>query len=418
MKHLLFTIMALVCVATKMQAQTITLTELEQQFIQNNAQLLASKFNIGKAQAEIIQEKLWPNPTLSISEVNIWKTYNIEQQPLLFGKFGQYQQISVELEQLIETAGKRKKRVALKKLNLQTAAFDYEEILRELHKDLRLAFHQLNRIVQEEKQLKVIVKLYSQMNDQFQRQAQFKNIATADFYRVQTELIALQKEQIELENERLEAIKQLRILTHNPSLDVEQITFQQSPLNHSKHLPLNILEIAQKQNIEVKRQANEQAKAQQLLVLEKAQKKPDLMVQINYDRGGNIMRDFVGVGVTFDLPLFNSNKGNIKAAEIGIQQQKKHQKTLDNLLTQSIQQLINQLVTIENTLKKWPKEQTENQKQMLDNYQKHLKIKQVTLLEFIDFTKAYREANMAYFQLQQTYQNTLEELQFITGQDF
>jgi cobalt-zinc-cadmium efflux system outer membrane protein len=55
---------------------------------------------------------------------------------------------------------------------------------------------------------------------------------------------------------------------------------------------------------------------------------------------------------------------------------------------------------------------------MLENFKKHLQNKQVTLLEFIDFTQAYREANQAYLELQQTYQNTFEELQYIVGQDF
>lgn len=417
MKHLLFPF-ALICAAPTIQAQTITLTDLENQFIQNNSQLLASKFNIDKAQAEIIQEKLWPNPTLSISEVNLWKTYNIEQQPNLFGNYGKNQQISVELEQLIETAGKRKKRVALKQLEQQSAAFDYEEILRELRKDLRLAFYQLNRIQQEETQLKEMVVLYSLMSEQYQRQAQLKNIATADLYRVQTELMGLQKEQIELENEHFEALNKLRILTHNPALEIDQISFPQNQIQLSKNLPFNLLEIAQKQNVGLKRQENEEAKAQQVLALEKAQKKPDLRVQMNYDRGGNIMRDFIGVGISFDLPVFNSNKGNIKAAEIGIQQQQFNKQTLENNLTQSIHQLQNHLIRIEQMLENWPNAQRENQKQMVENYKKHLQNKQVTLLEFIDFTQAYREANQAYLQLQQTYQNTFEELQYIVGQDF
>lgn len=401
-----------------MQAQTVSLADLEQQFIQNNTQLLAVKFNIDKAQAEIIQEKLWPNPTFSISEVNLWKTYNVETQPYLFGKYGQNQQIAVELEQLIETAGKRKKRVALKQLEQQAATFDYEETLRELRKDLRLAFHQLIRIQQEEHQLKEILGLYTQMSEQYQRQAQLKNIATADFYRVQTELIALQKEQIELENERFEALNTLRILTHNPALEIEHISFPQNAIQLSKNLPFNLIEIAQQQNIGLKRQENEQAKAQQVLALEKAQKTPDLMFQVNYDRGGNIMNDFVGVGVSFDLPIFNRNKGNIKAAEIGMLQQQSNKQTVENNLTQSIQQLQNQLVRMEKMIENWPNAQMENQKQMLENYKKHLQNKEVTLLEFIDFTQAYREANQAYLELQQTYQNTFEELQYIVGQDF
>ncbi len=417
MKHLLFPF-ALICAAPAIQAQSVTLTDLENQFIQNNSQLLASKFNIDKAQAEIIQEKLWANPTLSISEVNLWKTYNIEQQPHLLGNYGKNQQISVELEQLIETAGKRKKRVVLKQLEQQSATFDYEELLRELRKELRLTFYDVHRIEQEVKQLNEIVELYTQMNVQYQRQSELKNISTADFYRIQTELIGLQKQQIELENEQFEALNKLRILTHNPNLDITQITFHQTTNNQSQKLPINLLDIAKQQNIGLKRQENEQAKKQQQLMIEKAQKMPDLAIQMNYDRGGNIMRDFIGVGVSFDLPIFNRNKGNIKSAEIGVLQQQFNQLTLENNVAQTIQQLQNQLVRMEQSLHNWPVAQLENQKQMLESYKKHLQNKQVTLLEFIDFTQAYREANQAYYQLQLTYQNTFEELQYIVGQDF
>lgn len=417
MKHLLFPF-ALICTAPAIQAQSVTLTDLENQFIQNNSQLLASKFNIDKAQAEIIQEKLWANPTLSISEVNLWKTYNIEQQPNLLGNYGKNQQISMELEQLIETAGKRKKRVVLKQLEQQSATFDYEELLRELRKELRLTFYDVHRIEQEVKQLNEIVELYTQMNVQYQRQSELKNISTADFYRIQTELIGLQKQQIELENEQFEALNKLRILTHNPNLDITQITFHQTTNNQSQKLPINLLDIAKQQNIGLKRQENEQAKKQQQLMIEKAQKMPDLAIQMNYDRGGNIMRDFIGVGVSFELPIFNRNKGNIKSAEIGVLQQQSNQLTLENNVAQTIQQLQKQLVRMEQSLHNWPVAQLENQKQMLENYKKHLQNKQVTLLEFIDFTQAYREANQAYYQLQQTYQNTFEELQYIVGQDF
>lgn len=417
MKHLLFPF-ALICAAPAIQAQSVTLTDLENQFIQNNSQLLASKFNIDKAQAEIIQEKLWANPTLSISEVNLWKTYNIEQQPNLLGNYGKNQQISVELEQLIETAGKRKKRVVLKQLEQQSATFDYEELLRELRKELRLTFYDVHRIEQEVKQLNEIVELYTQMNVQYQRQSELKNISTADFYRIQTELIGLQKQQIELENEQFEALNKLRILTHNPNLEIAQITFHQTTTNQSQKLPINLLDIAKQQNIGLKRQENEQAKTQQQLMIEKAQKMPDLAIQMNYDRGGNIMRDFIGVGVSFDLPIFNRNKGNIKSAEIGVLQQQFNQLTLENNVAQTIQQLQNQLVRMEQSLHNWPVAQLENQKQMLESYKKHLQNKQVTLLEFIDFTQAYREANQAYYQLQLTYQNTFEELQYIVGQDF
>ena len=93
-------------------AQSITLNQLEASFLSQNTLLLSSKYNVEKKEAEIIQEKLWDNPTLTLSEVNLWKTYHVEEQPNLIGKYGKNQQLSVELEQIFVTAGKRRKRVA------------------------------------------------------------------------------------------------------------------------------------------------------------------------------------------------------------------------------------------------------------------------------------------------------------------
>ena len=202
---------------TFVKAQTYTVADLEQQFLEKNYVLISGKYNIAKADAEIVQEKLWPNPTLSISEVNLWKTYQIEEQPFLFGNYGNNQQISIELEQLVETAGKRKKRVAIKQLEKNSAVFDFEELMRGLKKELRQNYYSLNRIQTEETLLNSIVDLFTQMNSQYERQAALKNIPTAEFYRIQTELIGLQKEKVELEKEKTESLNKMRLLTQNAS---------------------------------------------------------------------------------------------------------------------------------------------------------------------------------------------------------
>jgi len=398
------------------QAQNVTLDNLEAAFLQKNYALIANKFNADRVDAEIIQEKLWQNPTLSISEVNLWKTYNVEEQPYLIGKYGKNQQISVELEQLIETAGKRKKRVAIKELEKNSALFEYEELLRELKKELRQTYFSLARIQSEKKELQNSVDLFEQMMTQYQRQADLKNVPKADFYRLQTELIGLQKDQIELENQEIEYINKLRLLTQNSDLNVNEIDFSRFN-SHSKSIPFNAKQLAKEQNIALKKQENEINLAEKQLILEKAQRTPDLAFQVNYDRGGNIMRDFVGVGVSIDLPIFNTNKGNIKASEIVLNQQQITKNALHSELDISIDRLQNQISQLDKALIQWKKLNNQEQLTMIDNYKKHLQNKQITLLEFIDFTQAYRESQKAYLDLLENYQNTFEELNYIVGQD-
>lgn len=406
-----------VCMVSTLQAQSYTIQDLEAQFLQKNYLLIANKLNIDKADAEIVQEKLWNNPTLSISEVNLWKTYQIEEQPYLFGKYGKNQQISVELEQLIETAGKRKKRVAIKQLEKNNALFDYEELLRELKKELRQSFYTLSRINQEENQLQNMLNLFTQMSNQYERQSKLQNVSKADFYRIQTELLGLQKESVLLENEKIDGLNKLRLLTQNSELNMDQLQFQTS-IKSQNQLPFDLKNSAKNQNIGLKKQENELNLVKNQLILEKSQRTPDLTFQLNYDRGGNIMRDFVGVGVSVDLPIFNTNKGNIKAAKISIEQQLANQNAYQLELDQSIDRLQNQLKKLEETLNFWSLEKEQEQNLMIENYKKHLQNKHITLMEFIDFTQAYREAQQAYLELQETYEHTYEELQYIVGKDF
>ena len=406
-----------VCMVSTLQAQSYTIQDLEAQFLQKNYLLIANKLNIDKADAEIVQEKLWNNPTLSISEVNLWKTYQIEEQPYLFGKYGKNQQVSVELEQLIETAGKRKKRVAIKQLEKNNALFDYEELLRELKKELRQSFYTLSRINQEENQLQNMLNLFTQMSNQYERQSKLQNVSKADFYRIQTELLGLQKESVLLENEKIDGLNKLRLLTQNSELNIDQLQFETS-IKSQNQLPFDLKNSAKNQNIGLKKQENELNLVKNQLILEKSQRTPDLTFQLNYDRGGNIMRDFVGVGVSVDLPIFNTNKGNIKAAKISIEQQLANQNAYQLELDQSIDRLQNQLKKIEETLNFWSSEKEQEQNLMIENYKKHLQNKHITLMEFIDFTQAYREAQQAYLELQETYEHTYEELQYIVGKDF
>ncbi|MEG0697840.1 MAG: TolC family protein, partial [Algoriella sp.] len=50
-----------VCMVSTLQAQSYTIQDLEAQFLQKNYLLIANKLNIDKADAEIVQEKLWNN---------------------------------------------------------------------------------------------------------------------------------------------------------------------------------------------------------------------------------------------------------------------------------------------------------------------------------------------------------------------
>lgn len=60
---------------------TISRAEAETIFLKNNLRLLSEKLNIDQAEAQVIQAKLWPNPTFEVSEINLWSNAHSEQLP-------------------------------------------------------------------------------------------------------------------------------------------------------------------------------------------------------------------------------------------------------------------------------------------------------------------------------------------------
>ena len=397
-------------------AQSITLNQLEASFLSQNTLLLSSKYNVEKKEAEIIQEKLWDNPTLTLSEVNLWKTYHVEEQPNLIGKYGKNQQLSVELEQIFVTAGKRRKRVAIKELEKNNSLFEYEELLRELKKDLRQSFMSLARLSKEKEQLKNTISLFTQMNSQYKRQAEIKNVPKADYYRLQSALIGLQKNELEIENKEIEYFHRIKLLTHLSELSLADLDFSIFDFAPTE-LPLDFSSTILTDNVELKKISNEIQISEKQFVLEKAQKMPDITFHANYDRGGSIMRDFVGIGVSLDLPILNNNKGNIKLAELTISQQKLSQSAYLHTLNTTVNQLSEQIKRFQTSLQNWQDLNNDGQAEMIENYQKHLQNKQITLLEFIDFIQANREAKNAYLETLEEYQLTREELNYIIGKE-
>ncbi len=400
------------------RAQTFSLEELEAAFLQNNYMLIASRFQVNQADAEIVQEKLWDNPTLSISEVNLWSNRTSEQFARLFGNYGRTQQFAVDLEQLIETAGKRKKRVAIRSLEKNNAVFEYEEVMRELRKDLRQAYDELYVISNDLGKLQESVAVFANLSETFKKQAASQNISKADWLRVQSELVTMEKEQVDLQAELIEAIGVIQALTNMPGMSIQQLSFADMPQRLNRSVPLDTRAMAFENNLGVKKQQNQLLIADKELELELANRKPDLTVGINYDRGGNIMQDFFGLGVSMDLPIFNRNKGNIKVAQYQIEEQRANRSAIEIALDTRLTSLTAQLVQYRQTLDRWSAMDVEAESKMLENYHKNMLSKQITLLEFIDFTQAWRASYQSMLEIQKNYLNTYEELQFVVGNDF
>jgi cobalt-zinc-cadmium efflux system outer membrane protein len=203
----------------QLQAQEtlkISREEAESIFLRNNLQLISEKLNIESQQAEVIQAKLWPNPEFSISEINLWatnrQTGGQEVSPPLVGNFGRNQQVAFELNQLVQTAGKRKKLIALEQVDVSKAEQYFEDLLRGLKLELR---NQLTNLQHTQQSIKVhqnLIDHISILTNAYKNQLEKGNISKAEYIRLRAQELEINKEILELTRESNEIQKELKLL--------------------------------------------------------------------------------------------------------------------------------------------------------------------------------------------------------------
>src|SRR5690554_2528364 len=209
-----------IALGLQLQAQEtlkISREEAETMFLQNNLLLISEKLNIESQQAEVIQVRLWPNPEFSVSEINLWKTTGVEHSPPFWGSFGKDQQIAFELNQLVQTAGKRKKLIALEKIDVSKAEQYFEDLLRGLKLELR---NQLTNLQHVQKAIKVhqnLIHNISTLTNAYKNQLDKGNISKAEYIRLKAQELEINKEILNLTRESNEIQKELKLLLRTPS---------------------------------------------------------------------------------------------------------------------------------------------------------------------------------------------------------
>lgn len=395
-------------------------SEAETLFLQNNLQLISEKLNIESERAEVIQAKTWDNPEFSISEVNLWKNKGVEPSPPFFGDFGKNQQIAFELNQLIRTAGKRKKLVALEKVDVSKAEQYFEDLLRSLKLELRNLFTELQYVQQSIKVHQNLIDNIGVLTHAYQNQLENGSISKAEYIRLKAQELDINKGILELNRQSNEIQKEIKILLRvNPSvaLEITDEDFVRKTDLYQSLLLERLIEDVKDNRPDYKLAVLEEDYSNKLLDYEKAQRVPDLTFGVNYDRNGSTMLDFVGVGVSFDLPFFNRNKGGIKRAQISIENAKVQkvqiQQTMENeiaLSYRSMQQAIDFLGKIEDDYEV-------ELDLLLENYTKNFTSRNVSMLEYFDFIDAYLNNKKIILEARKDVNQKAEELNYSLGKD-
>ena len=400
--------------------------ECEAIFLEKSLSLIAEKLEISQAEAMVTQAKLWPNPTLEIDEVNLWASkkqldvFGDELQGFNGNDFGKNQQLAFSIEQVIITAGKRKKLVALESVSVDKSNEYFEDLLRNLKIEFRNLLTQLQYLQFGEAVYDNQISSLQQLTQSYQRQVEQNHVAKGEYIRLKALELEIAKDLNDLKKEKNEVVKELKLLMRLPSatnLEIAPEGFLKNT-NAFENLNLNDLLARSKESRPDFKLANlEKTYYDKLYAYEKSQRTPDLAIKGGYDRGGNFMYNFFGFGITMDIPFFDRNQGNIKSALIGIEQSQIHlehkELSLENETVLAYQNLRNAIdflgqieVGYEDTLD-----------QLLTSYTKNFTERNISLLEYLDFLEAYLENKIIILEAGKEVNEKTEELNYAIGTD-
>ena len=412
-----FLFLLFLLLAGKMCAQqvagTLTLKEAEQRFLERNLSLIAERYNIDMAQAQVLQAKLFENPVISL-EQNVYNRLNGK-----YFDFGKEGEAVVEIEQVIHLAGQRNKQVRLEKINKEIAEYQFEEVMRTLRQELNEKFVEVyflsKSIAIYEKEVNSLQVLLGGMKIQQEK----GNISLMEISRLESMLFSLRKEKNERENDLLTTRGELNLLLNLPEdtqvqLSLDEEVLQQLDLSQLSIADLKAI-INERPDQKIARSTVNASRAN--LKLQKSMAFPEFSVKGNYDRVGNFINDYFAIGVSLSVPIFNRNQGNIKAARFSIQQAGVQQEYAANRADMELFTAYTSLEKATQLYQSTNMDLERNFEKLITGVNENFTRKNISLLEFIDYYDSYKETCIQLYEIKKNVFLAMENLNTVVGQN-
>lgn len=395
------------------QLVKLNLQEAGQRFSTCNLELIAERYNIDMAEAEVIQARLFENPVISL-EQNVYNRLN--------GKYfdmGREGEAVVEVEQLIYIAGQRNKRVRVEKLNKEMAVYQFEEVLRTLRSELNTKFIELyyteKSLSVYDKEIDYLQRLLEVMKEQNEK----GNISLLEKSRIQALLLSLQQERNEISNRVISLQGDMKLLLGLNATEVFEPVFDEAVLKQVDIASIPFIELnnclAERPDIKMARTNIQVSRAN--VSLQKSLAFPEVSLKGAYDRAGNFCDNYFAIGLSVSVPIFNRNQGNIKSARLSVLQNTNREELARK---QAENELFISYARLEKAIKLYNTSNYELERdfeKIIDGVNSNYSKRNISLLEFIDYYQAYKETCLQLYQTQKDVFLAMEDINTVTGSD-
>ncbi|MDP4255077.1 MAG: TolC family protein [Bacteroidota bacterium] len=393
----------------------LSLPGAERMFLDSNLLLLAQRYQIDAARAQIIQARLWPNPNFSIGH----GLYSGQLQK--FFPSGTNDETTAGLSQLILLAGKRNKQVRIAQQQATLTEYQFFDLLRTLKYTLRTDFFNIYYLQQSEKAYDREIRALSQIVDAFAVQQARGNISEKELVRIRAQLYSFRSEYNDLINQIDDVQSELRLLLKvapGRTIDPVPDSVAIGSLDPARY-PLNTLIDSALQNrtdLRIARANKDLSKMN--YDYQRSLAVPDLTLSLGYDEAGSYLNGYYGIGASIDLPFFNRNQGNIKAARamIGANEvtQKSTEATVQENVSRALQRAFAQDKLYRSIDPAFFGDFERLMHEVLVNYEK----RNISILDFLDFYDSYKQNILQLNSVRFNRVSAFEDINYYTGTNF
>ncbi|HEU4554816.1 MAG TPA: TolC family protein [Chitinophaga sp.] len=397
--------------STAQVTQPITLQEAEDTFLSRNYELLAQRYRVDAGKALVQQARLWSNPSFSA----VWGFGTTDKIKPFYG--GNGGETAYSVDQLITLAGKRNKQVQLASLGAAASQAGFYELMRTLRLQLRSNYYQLYFLQETEKVLQEQLSNLQKIIDAYTEADQKGSVAHADVIRLRALLLGLTNDYTDLKQQELSSQLNLQQLLgsnqqYAPQVDTESL----SRYNINGYTLPALLDTAMQNRPDLRIAQQLLQQAQVNYSLQKALAVPDLHVGAAYDKNGSYAPNFIGLTLGIDLPFWNRNQGNIRAAGSQVKVQEQMLAQNNNIIGTEVQQAYQKINLMERQyrLLDFTRFGQEYDK-LIDEVALNFRKGNISLLQFIDYFNSYSDNVKNTNKLVLDRITAYEELNYATG---
>lgn len=379
------------------QTRRMTIDEADSIATCHNLRIKASRLDIDAAEGQLKQAKAYDNPEVQLM-------HNV-QNPINRKWFdtGRDGQTDIQVSQPIAIGGQHRNKVRQAKAMLKSSQAAHDATMLDVRHETRTTFVELYNAQQKLKVYDKEITSAERIYEAYSNQTDKGNVSRIQTFRIATMLNQLRSEKAELQLYADELQMQLCLLLDIPAGEsIEAQLDEEAEIrtvidNLTKLQPLvasantDLIQAIVQNHPEITQAKYQEENAHHALKAEKAEALPRIAVNGEWDKNGSIGHNFFAVGVTLSIPIWNHNKGNIRAAkaqhaQAAIERQHKENELQTSLFTHYRATML--------SLKR-----VDEQKQqlsadldlLLEAAEQQFLKRNISVIEFVDLYSSYRD---------------------------